>query len=179
MGTFNTTVLLHASSSFIPAIAVCICRVFENDGYEVMRENVTEGGIDISITRQSIFKSVLGKKTALKITLLPKDDEIEINAGIGIFGYQTIPNVIILYAAWPILITHLWAFVKQSHLDDRAIITARSVINELSGYNSEYPSPPPPPPAIPDAPHVRFCKNCGARLSRDAHYCSNCSKKLS
>lgn len=179
MGTFNTTALLHASSLFIHAIAERICQVFENDGYEVMRKNVTEGGIDISITRQSVFKSVLGKRTALKITLLPQDDEIEINAGIGIFGYQTIPKVIMLYAAWPILLTQLWELVKQSHLDDRAIITARSVINELSGYNYEYPPPPPPPPAIPDAPQVRFCKNCGARLSRDAHYCSNCGKKLS
>lgn len=86
MGTFNTKTILNGNPSLIPAIADRICQEFAADGYEINRENLVSGGVDISVTKGGIFKAVLGMKTALKVTLVPQYNSISFDAGVGIFG---------------------------------------------------------------------------------------------
>ena len=86
MATFSTKKTLYGSTSLIPTIANRIQEEFQNDGYEVSMDALSSGGYDISITKGGVFKAVLGMKTALKVTLLPQDNNIHFEAGIGIWG---------------------------------------------------------------------------------------------
>lgn len=51
MGAFNTKTELQGNPALIPAIADRICRDFAADGYEVTREDLISGGVDISVTK--------------------------------------------------------------------------------------------------------------------------------
>lgn len=170
MGAFNTTAILNGNTSLIPTIAERICRDFLADGYECKQDDLLNGGVDISLTRGGFFKAVLGMKTALKVTLLPTSDGISFEAGIGIFGQQAIPTVIMLFFAWPVLLTQIWGLVQQSKLDDKALAIARSVIEEArpSDTYTRFSS----------SPMARFCTYCGTRLTPDARFCSHCGKPL-
>lgn len=130
MGVFNTKSNLRGDAKLIPAIADRICKEFKEDGYEGYREHLDEGGIDISLSKGDFFKSVLGMDTALKIRLIPAENAISFDAGIGIFGKQAIPTAISMFFVWPLILTHLWGMVQQSKLDDKALSIARSVIRE-------------------------------------------------
>ena len=94
MGTFNTKAVLNADPRLIPDIADRICNEFVADGYEVKREDLISGGIDISLTKGGAFKAVLGMKTALKVKLQPEAGAINFDAGVGIFGQQVIPTLV-------------------------------------------------------------------------------------
>ncbi|MDE5750998.1 MAG: zinc ribbon domain-containing protein [Duncaniella sp.] len=172
MGAFNTTAILNGNPNLIPTIAEHICRDFSADGYECKQDNLLNGGVDISLTRGGFFKAVLGMKTALKITLIPPAEGISFEAGIGIFGQQAIPTIIMLFFAWPVLLTQIWGLVQQSKLDDKALSIAQSVIAESSSATpftrstQSYSS------------STRFCTYCGTRLSSDARFCSPCGKPL-
>lgn len=179
MGAFNTSTILSGSPALIPAIADRICHTFSADGYEINREDLISGGVDISVTKGGIFKAVLGMKTALKVTLVPQDNSISFDAGVGIFGQQAIPTIIMLFFAWPVLLTQIWGLVQQSHLDDKALEAARSVITE-NACNPGFSGTPIQPltnghasttetPAVPN-----FCTNCGAKLTANARFCANC-----
>ena len=85
MATFSTKKILYDSTFLIPTIANRILEEFQNDGYEVAMDALSSGGYDISITKGGVFKAVLGMKTALKVTLLPQDNNIHFEAGI-VFG---------------------------------------------------------------------------------------------
>lgn len=175
MGTFNTKATLNGNPSLIPAIADRICQVFTLDGYEINRDNLMSGGTDISVTKGGLFKAVLGMKTALKITLIPQANAISFEAGIGIFGQQAIPTVIMLFFAWPVLLTQIWGLVQQAGLDDKALAAAQAVINENGGntYRDALTT------ALQHAyGSAKFCTNCGARLPENAHFCSNCGSQL-
>lgn len=180
MGAFNTKAVLNGNPSYIPEIADRICQEFSLEGYEIHRENLLSGGVDISITKGGIFKAVLGMKTALKITMVPTGSDINFEAGIGIFGQQIVPTLIMLFITWPVLITQIWGLVKQSKLDDKALRIAQSVINSHGGNTYAAGTVPPPVPpsssASDDAP--RFCTNCGTRLPSGARFCSNCGSPL-
>lgn len=134
MGAFNTKNILNGNPSLIPAIADRICQVFAVDGYEINRENLMSGGIDISVTKGGMFKAILGMRTALKITLVPQNNSISFDAGVGIFGQQALPTVISMLFFWPVLLTQIWGLVRQSDLDDKALATAQAVINENGGH---------------------------------------------
>lgn len=174
MGTFNTNAILKGNPSLIPAMADRICQVFAVDGYEVNRDNLMSGGVDISVTKGGFFKAVLGMKTALKITLVPRDNAIAFEAGVGIFGQQAIPTIIMLFFAWPVLLTQIWGIVQQADLDDKALAAAQSVIDEAgpatcSGFGSTPPSP---------SGCAKFCTNCGTKLPDNARFCSNCGSPI-
>lgn len=174
MGTFNTNAILKGNSSLIPAMADRICQVFAVDGYEVNRDNLMSGGVDISVTKGGFFKAVLGMKTALKITLVPRDNAIAFEAGVGIFGQQAIPTIIMLFFAWPVLLTQIWGLVQQADLDDKALAAAQSVIDEAgraacSGFGSTTPPP---------SGFAKFCTNCGTKLPDNARFCSNCGSPI-
>ena len=176
MGAFSTKTVLNGDPSLIPAIAERICRNFELDGFQVKQESLLSGGADISVTKGGLFKAAIGLKTALKITLAPTDNGIQFEAGVGIFGHQVIPTLIMWFYAWPVLITQIWGMVQQSKLDDKALEIARSVITEHSatayGNNAVYPGQPNNP-----AQH-KFCTSCGAKLNSDSKFCSQCGAPL-
>ena len=129
MSSFNTKQLLAGSPSLIPTIANNICSAFRAEDYEVVSDALSSGGYDISITKGSKFKAVLGMRTALKITLLPMGNKIQFEAGVGIWGQQAIPTIISMFFFWPVLITQIWGLVQQSKLDDKALNIAKDTIN--------------------------------------------------
>lgn len=175
MGAFNTKTILNGNPSLIPAIAERICQEFAADGYEIKREDLIGGGADISVAKGNLFKAALGMKTALKITLIPLNNGISFEAGVGIFGQQAIPTIIMWFFAWPVLITQIWGLVQQSQLDDKALAAAQSVIRENGTSGNSYSAAATPPP-VPGT--AKFCTNCGSKLAADARFCSNCGSPL-
>lgn len=165
MSTFSTKKTLYGSSSLIPTIAEHIQKDFTNDGYEVAMDALSSGGYDISITKGGIFKAVLGMKTALKVTLLPQGDNIQFEAGVGIWGEQAIPTIISMLFFWPVLITQIWGMVQQAKLDDKALEIARDVIY----MNTRTPN---------SNEGGKFCTNCGAQNPQSAKFCCSCGKPL-
>lgn len=99
MGTFATKKILPGNPSLIPAIAEQIRTEFMAEQFEVQIDNLLSGGVDISISKGNLFKAVLGLKSALKVSLIPKDNAIAFEAGIGIFGQQAIPTIILCYSS--------------------------------------------------------------------------------
>lgn len=158
-----------------------ICQTFALEGYEINRDNLMNGGVDISVTKGNFFKAVLGMKTALKVTLVPLNNAVAFEAGVGIFGQQAIPTIIMLFFAWPVLITQIWGMVQQSNLDDKALAAAQAVVNENGGntYSTSYGTGTVPPvPGASASATFRFCTNCGAKLPDNARFCSNCGSQL-
>lgn len=185
MGTFNTKTILYANPSLIPAIADRICREFAADGYEIKNESLISGGADISVAKGNLFKAALGMKTALKITLIPVTDGISFEAGVGIFGQQVVPTIIMWFFAWPVLLTQIWGLVQQSKLDDKALAAAQAVIRENGGnhFGSTYGGGASVPPPVPGANTqadgaTKFCTNCGTKVPATARFCPNCGNQL-
>ena len=170
MGRYNTKRRLKADVSQIDAIAEAIREEFENDGFDVMVDDLLSCGKDISITKGGMFKAVLGMRSALKVTLTPQSDGVLFDANVGIFGQQVIPSVITLFFFWPVLITQIWGLVKQSKIDDRALAIAQAAARESA-------------PAAPTAStlldlDVKFCTHCGHKMSRTAKFCPECGEKM-
>lgn len=168
MATFNTKKILYGSPSLIPTIANCIQEQFQNDGYEVAMDALSSGGYDISITKGGFFKAILGMKTALKITLLPQGGNINFDAGVGIFGKQIIPTLIMWYVAWPVLLTQIWGMVQQSKLDDEALRIAEDVVNRSNNNDI----------STTNSLGNKFCTNCGTKNTESAKFCCGCGKPL-
>ncbi len=176
MGVFNTKATLDASPALIPAIADRICKVFTDDGFEFKRDDLISGGVDISVTKGGIFKAIFGLKTALKITLVPQNNAISFDAGVGIFGQQAVPTVILLMTmAWPVLVTQIWGLIQQSNLDDKALAAAEAVIaeNRGSSYMGHCD-----PTAGGNSVASAFCTNCGTILPPGARFCSTCGTPI-
>lgn len=174
MGAFNTKAILNGNPNLIPAIADRICQTFAADGYEINRDNLISGGVDISVTKGGVFKAIVGMKTALKITLIPQSDSISFEAGVGIFGQQALPTVISMLFFWPVLLTQIWGLIEQSDLDDKALAAAQSVVKEFgaSAYDESKTS-------APTSGTAKFCTQCGAKLTDNARFCSNCGTSIS
>lgn len=166
MATFSTKQVLYGSTSLIPTIANRIQEVFRAEGYEVAADALSSGGYDISITKGSLFKAVLGMKSALKVTLLPQGGVILFEAGVGIWGQQAIPTIISMFFMWPVLLTQIWGMVQQSKLDDKALDIALAVV-AASGGDAQSAQP-----------SNTFCTQCGTRNPDNAHFCCNCGCEL-
>lgn len=171
MGAFNTKTILNGNPSLIPVIADRICQAFAAEGYEINRDNLMSGGVDISVTKGGVFKAIVGMKTALKITLIPQCGSIAFDAGVGIFGQQALPTVISMLFFWPVLLTQIWGLIRQSALDDKALAVAQAVISENAGYAYAAGVTPGPIPG-------KFCTDCGTKLADNARFCSNCGKRI-
>ena len=171
MATFDTKKTFYASASLIPLIAQRITEEFETDGYEVNAIALGSGGYDISIRKGGFFKSVLGMKTALKVSLLPRNGNIYFEAGVGIFGQQAIPTVISMFFFWPVAITQIWGLVKQSKLDDKALELAQDVIMSANAGNqgNTYGN---------QSTEKNFCTQCGTANSSTAKFCNACGSPL-
>lgn len=168
MGTFNTHKIINAEPSLIPAMANKITDYFKSQGYEVDVQVSDLGTYDISLTKGGMFKAVLGLKTALKVTLKSELDKVSFDAGIGIFGQQLIPALIMYFVAWPVLLTQIWGMVQQSNLDDTALMLAESVISSNSIVGK-----PVEPTSI-----SSFCPNCGGKHDVNMRFCPFCGVKL-
>lgn len=136
MGTFATKKILQGNPSLIPVIAEQIKTEFAAEQFEVQIDNLLSGGVDISISKGGLFKAVLGLKSALKVSLIPKDNAIAFEAGIGIFGQQAIPTIISMLFFWPVLITQIWGIVQQSKLDDKALEIAEEVLKNRDSFTT-------------------------------------------
>lgn len=167
MATFNTNKILYGSPSLIPTIANNLHSKFRADGYEVSMDALSSGGYDISIAKGNLFKAVLGMKTALKITLLPQSGNIYFEAGVGIFGKQIVPTLIMWYVAWPVLLTQIWGLIQQSKLDDEALRIAEDVVCK-SNNNGE----------VSVNFGGKFCVSCGTKNAESANFCSGCGRPL-
>lgn len=165
MGVFKTSKLLHGNPSLIPLISEKIAGEFKNDEYEVTVIDLTTGGKEVSITKGGMFKAIIGMKTALKIKLVPKDNRIQFDAGVGIFGLQAIPAAIALFVTWPVVLTQIWGLIQQSKLDDKALnIVEREIYNNSSvNYQQE---------------QYVYCPCDGKRIPADSEYCPYCGTKV-
>lgn len=168
MGTFNTHKIINAEPSLIPAMSDKITEHFKSQGYEVDVQVSDLGTYDISLTKGGVFKAVLGLKTALKVTLKPESDRVTFDAGIGIFGQQLIPTLVMYFVAWPVLLTQLWGMVQQSNLDDTALMLAESVIPSVKPVYKNTES----------ATVSSFCSECGGKLDTLMKFCPNCGAKI-
>lgn len=166
MGAFNTKETLSGNASLIPSIAEAIQKYFIAEGYHTKIDSLISGGSELYVTKGGIFKEVLGMRTALKVTLIPDNNSINFEAGIGIFGQQFVPTIISMLFAWPVLITQIWGLVEQAKLDDQALDIAKQVIEEHTST-----------PSTLDHSFI-FCTDCGCRVSDTAKFCSNCGKKI-
>jgi len=170
MGTFKSFKVIDGSPSLIPQVGRDIMNYFLSENYDVNGDSLMSGGYDISVSKGSMFKAVLGMKTALKIVIRPQGEQIAIEAGVGIFGQQAVPTVISLLVFWPVLITQVWGLVQQSKLDEKVIeIAAESVLRH--GKNSSGT-------VHPRSSGSRFCTNCGTSNNEGANYCRQCGSKL-
>ena len=168
MGTFSTKKVLFGSTSLIPTIAERIQEDFQNDGYDVKMEALSSGGYDISITKGGIFKAILGMKTALKVTLLPQGNNINFEAGVGIWGQQAIPTVISMLFFWPVLLTQISGMIQQAKLDDKALEIAKDVVymsNNIAANNALFGG-------------QKFCTYCGTKNTEEAKFCCGCGRPL-
>ncbi len=173
MGTFNTKKLIYGDPSLIPAIASRIEETFVADGYTVQSQILMSGSADISIAKGGVFKAVLGMRTALKITLKPENNAIFFNAGVGIFGRQIIPTLIMWYFAWPVLLAQIWGLVQQSKLDDKALAIAEQVISEGASSSASASSF-----SSSSTGTHKFCTNCGTKTDGTSKFCPECGSKL-
>ena len=160
MATFCTKKTLYGNPALIATIAKSINDECQSEGYEVALDALSSGGYDISISKGGIFKAVMGMKTALKISLLPRGGNIYFEAGVGIWGQQVIPTIISMFFFWPILITQIWGIVKQSQLDDKALDIANAVISTHSNST-----------ATTLHSGTKFCPYCGTENPADANFC--------
>lgn len=168
MSTFNKNVVIPASASQIQAMADSINQEFSEDGYEVKVDSLIGGGCDISITKGGSFKAVLGMRSALKVTMTPTMNGVLFDAHVGIFGQQALPTVISMFFFWPVLITQIWGLVKQSKLDDRALLAARRAV----GYSTTNDTPQA------TTGQYMFCTKCGTQVPADSVFCPKCGNKF-
>ena len=162
MATYSTQKLLDASAAQIPQIAEAIRKDFADDGFEVYVDTLMSGGRDISITKGNLFKAVLGMRSALKISLTPRQSGVFFDANVGIYGQQAIPTIISMLFFWPVLITQIWGLVQQSSLDDRALEVAEKTISITKTTNES----------------TKYCTNCGTKIDVSSKYCPSCGFKL-
>lgn len=162
MATYSTQKLLDASASQIPQIAEAIRKNFADDGFEVYVDTLMSGGRDISITKGNLFKAVLGMRSALKISLTPRQSGVFFDANVGIYGQQAIPTIISMLFFWPVLITQIWGLVQQSSLDDRALEVAEKAA--CKNYTEKS--------------NTKFCTNCGAKVLNGSKFCYECGNRV-
>lgn len=162
MATYSTQKLLDTSAAQIPQIAEAIRKDFADDGFEVYVDTLMSGGRDISITKGNLFKAVLGIRSALKISLTPRQSGVFFDANVGIYGQQAIPTIISMLFFWPVLITQIWGLVQQSSLDDRALEVAEKTISITKTTNES----------------TKYCTNCGTKIDVSSKYCPSCGFKL-
>ena len=169
MAFFSTNKILYGAQPLISTIATHIKEVFQNDGYEVKVDELSSGAYDISISKGGIFKAILGMKTALKISLIPRSSDVYFEAGVGIWGQQAIPTIISAFYLWPVLLTQISGLVEQAKLDNKALQIAEEVVRVHSSSLKV---------DVRESTEIKFCTSCGSKNHAIAKFCSACGKHL-
>lgn len=175
MGVFKSERYIPKRLGSLTPVAEDLMLHFRHQGFEVMGEETITGGWDISIHKGGLFKAVLGMKTALKVSIEPSGNGTVVKAGIGIFGQQVIPTLIMLWVFWPILLAQLWGMVRQSKLDNEAI----DIIDKsLSADRPLAASLEHPTEKVVPAGASRFCTQCGGKYLAEMKFCPACGTRL-
>ncbi|HEY0069087.1 MAG TPA: zinc-ribbon domain-containing protein [Chloroflexia bacterium] len=113
-----------------------VMNYFRAQGYEVTGKPTGTGGVLISLRKGDSFKAVLGMKTSLNIEIDPAIDGTLIRAKVGIWGEQAVPTMIMLFVAWPVLLTQIWGMAQQANLDDEAIFRTEQALLRAAGMST-------------------------------------------
>ncbi len=170
MATFKSTKLIATNLKDLSKVALHTEEYFTNQGYTVEVEE-SSFGYFISLTKGNIFKAVLGMKTALNIDVKIIASGVFVEAKVGVFGQQLVPSLIMLFVAWPVLLTQISGLVAQAKLDDEAISVIEKGVrfyekNEANTNNKN------------SMLNEIFCTECGTKLPTGAKFCLSCGEKL-
>jgi hypothetical protein len=133
MATFRYEKTIDAAldNAGLQAVAADVAEHFEGQEYEVATSKLDEqDGYMVSITRGGFFRTVLGQKTALNVSIWSAGGATHVDADIGLFKSQAIPTLITVFIFWPVIVGQIWGLVKESKLDDEAAAVAERSIRE-------------------------------------------------
>jgi hypothetical protein len=164
---FSSSRIFRSSADYIPVVAEDVVKTLQNEGYAVSVDELMGGDVDISISKGDFFKSILGMKTALKITMTGTADSFCVDCKVGIFGMQVVPTAISMILFWPVMITQIWGLVRQNKLDDHIYGLVEIALDNHT-VNTEQVEQ--------EGIKVAFCSACGSRIK--GVFCSACGKKL-
>lgn len=170
MGAFESTNTFFKTMPDLAPVAEDVMGHFRDRQFDVKGERRITGDWDISITRGTVFKTVCGLRTALKIELRPEGNQVFAKASVGIFGQQVIPSVISFFLLWPVLLTQIWGLVKQSKLDDEAI--------RVIGESLDRHAPAGAPATATTGGTGKFCTACGGALPHASAFCPHCGGRV-
>ncbi len=170
MATFKSSKLIITDLKDLTEVAAYTKEYFTTQGYTVEVEE-SSFGFFISLTKGGMFKAVLGMKTALNIDIKSVGRGVAIDAKVGIFGQQLVPSLIMLFVAWPVLLSQIWGLVSQSKLDDEAIQVIEQAIHL-------YENPERINAAKEGMDNSIFCTECGLNLPLGAKFCLACGKQV-
>jgi len=172
MGVFASTRTYNIKVADLTPVAEDLIEHFKKQDFEVKGEKTITNGWHISISKGGIFKSVLGLKTALNVEIEPQGNTTTAKADVGIFGLQAIPSMVMLFIAWPVLLTQIWGLVQQANLDDEAL---NKIGESLMSMTEKAVQENPLAAASID---VKFCPSCGSKLVVPAKFCPECGSKI-
>lgn len=182
MATFKSHRLFPFVLHDLTPVARDVVEHFRGQEYEVSSQETITNGFDISITKGGIFKSVLGLKTALKVSIEPANEMTKAQAGVGIFGQQAIPTAITLLVFWPVIITQIWGLVKSSKLDDEALSAIEASLKthgRETGQAALTIQAAAAEAVVATLPGVNaFCTECGTSLPVGAKFCPGCGMSV-
>jgi hypothetical protein len=137
MATFRTEKRIDAvlDQEGVQSVAADVANHFEGLEYEVDTIPLEDKeGLMVSITRGGFFRTVLGQKTALNVSIWSTADSTNVDADVGLFKSQGIPTLITVFIFWPVILGQIWGLVRESKIDDEAVAVAESSIR---AYSSE------------------------------------------
>ena len=137
MGTFNSSNTVPSVVEDLAPVAQDVMRHFEGQDFEVTETNIPTGGAQVSIRKGGTFKAIIGLRTALNIKIEPVANGTTVEAGVGIFGQQSVPTAITLLIFWPVIIAQVWNMAQESKLDEEALDVAEE---SLKSHSSKAPS---------------------------------------
>lgn len=174
MGIFRSSRYYPVVPDDLEQVANEVLEHFRTEGYQVEGEPSLARGWYISITEDSLFKTVLGLKTALNIEIEQTSHGTNAEAGIGIFGRKVIPALLLRFIFWPLAVGQIIGMVRQARLDEKAL----ELIGErLEAHGSSTSATAPPNEDVPEEEEL-FCPGCGTRQPADSSFCLACGDPL-
>lgn len=170
MSAFKKEEFIPGANHDLPAVGQQIANHFRQLGYAVEVEPSIVGVTQVSLHKPSVFRAVMGLKTALKINLEPVNGGTFIRAEIGMWGHQIAPTAIMFLVAWPVLVTQIWGLVQQSKLDDEAVLVAKEAMLRIAGS---------PMQGTTIESSAKSCIQCGHILPENGKFCPGCGTPLS
>jgi hypothetical protein len=137
MGTFNSSKTFPYVVEDLAPVAQDVMHYFEDQDFEVTKTNIPTGGVQVSIRRGGTFKAIIGMKTALNIKIVPEANGTRVEAGVGIFGQQSVPTAITLLIFWPVIIAQVWNMAQEANLDEEALRVAEESLKSYGEAPSE------------------------------------------